>query len=225
MVARLLFPSVVEGKEEGTRREVGSPIMNRVFFSTFFFTMEEQNQKKNKEKKIKKSQKPLVVSNRKPFNIFEKKKTTKPAVRDPRFSDFSGSFNPNFFRNAYKFLYESREEEKQQVAKKLKSKNITEYEKSELKKKFNNYKNCDVLLKKKEEERKLKSELVKQEKNNILNKNKKPYYFSNRKIKKMVEEKMSNNKAIKKVTKKEKKVLQKERKKNMIPERRYVDGG
>ncbi|SBT70206.1 rRNA biogenesis protein RRP36, putative [Plasmodium malariae] len=180
---------------------------------------------KQKEKKIKKSQRPLVVSNRKPFNVIHKKHTPKPSVRDPRFSDFSGSFNPNFFRNAYKFLYESREEEKKLIEKKLKSKNLTEDEKSELKKKYNNYKSTDVLLKKKEEERKLKSLLIKQEKENILNKKKKPFYYSDRKIKKIVEEKMANNRSIQKVIRKERKILQKERKTNSIPERRYVENG
>ncbi|CAD49055.2 hypothetical protein PFAG_06020 [Plasmodium falciparum Santa Lucia] len=182
-----------------------------------------EGQHKEKNTKIKKSKKPLVVSNRKPFNVFEKKKSAKPLVRDPRFSDFSGSFNANFFRNAYKFLYDSREQEKKIIEKKLKSKNITQEEKDELKKKYNDYKSTDILLKKKEEERKLKAELVKQEKQNILTKNKKPYYYSDRKIKKIVQEKLSSNKSLKKVIKKEKKTLQKERKRNIIPTRRNMD--
>ncbi|CDO62192.1 conserved protein, unknown function [Plasmodium reichenowi] len=183
-----------------------------------------EGQHKEKNTKIKKSKKPLVVSNRKPFNVFEKKKkSAKPLVRDPRFSDFSGSFNANFFRKAYKFLYDSREQEKKIIEKKLKSKNITQEEKDELKKKYNDYKSTDILLKKKEEERKLKAELVKQEKQNILTKNKKPYYYSDRKIKKIVQEKLSSNKSLKKVIKKEKKTLQKERKRNIIPTRRNMD--
>ncbi|CRH03049.1 conserved protein, unknown function [Plasmodium relictum] len=185
--------------------------------------MEQDQSKIKKRIKIKKSQKPLVVSNRKPFNVSEKKKNSKPLVRDPRFSEFSGTFNPNFFKKAYKFLYDSREEEKKLIEKKLKSKNLKEEEKIELKKKYNNYKSADVLLNKKEEERKLKSQLIKEEKQNILTKNKKPFYYSDRKIKKMVEEKFLNNKSIKKVIKKEKRVLQKEKKKNMIPERRYFE--
>ncbi|EWC91126.1 hypothetical protein PFNF54_00090 [Plasmodium falciparum NF54] len=37
-----------------------------------------EGQHKEKNTKIKKSKKPLVVSNRKPFNVFEKKKSAKP---------------------------------------------------------------------------------------------------------------------------------------------------
>ncbi|CAD2084468.1 rRNA biogenesis protein RRP36, putative [Plasmodium vinckei brucechwatti] len=186
--------------------------------------MEEEPQKKNKKQKIKKSQKPMTVSNRKPFNVFDKNnKTAKPLVRDPRFSNLSGSFNPNFFRNAYKFLYDTREHEKEAIETKLKSKNLDPEEKNKLKNAYSNYKNTDAILKKKEEERKLKSQLVKQEKENILNKNKTPYYYSDRKIKKMIQEKGENKIGMKKIIKKEKKVLQKERRNNMIPERRYVD--
>ncbi|CDU16067.1 hypothetical protein YYC_02315 [Plasmodium yoelii 17X] len=186
--------------------------------------MEEESQKKNKKHKIKKSQKPITVSNRKPFNIFDKNnKTQKPLVRDPRFSNLSGSFNPNFFRNAYKFLYDTREHEKEEIEKKLKNKNLNQEEKNKLKNAYSNYKNTDAILKKKEDERKLKSQLVKQEKENILKKNKTPYYYSNRTIKKMVQEKGEEKIGVKKIIKKEKKILQKERKHNMIPQRRYVD--
>lgn len=88
---------------------------------------------------------------------------------------------------------------------------------------YSNYKNTDAILKKKEDERKLKSQLVKQEKENILKKNKTPYYYSDRTIKKMAQEKGDNKIDVKKIIKKEKKMLQKERKNNMIPQRRYVD--
>ncbi|KJP85347.1 hypothetical protein AK88_05008 [Plasmodium fragile] len=185
--------------------------------------MEESSpQSPKKEKKIKKGQRPMVVSNRKPFNIFEKKKTAKPIVRDPRFSNLSGTLNPSFFKKAYKFLYDKREEEKEIIEQKLKGKKLTHEERQELKNKLNTYKETERMLQRKEEERKLKQELVTEEKKNILHKNKQPFYYSQRKIRKMVNEQMANKGSIKKAVKKEKKVVQRERKRNMIPERRLV---
>ncbi|EUD64733.1 hypothetical protein C922_04877 [Plasmodium inui San Antonio 1] len=185
--------------------------------------MEEYSpQSPRKEKKIKKGQRPMVVSNRKPFNIFEKKKTAKPIVRDPRFSNLSGTLNPTFFKKAYKFLFDKRQEEKGIIEQKLKGKKLTQEERQELKKKLSTYKDTERMLQRKEEERKLKQELVTQEKENILRKNKQPFYYSQRRIRKMVNEQMANKGSIKKAVKKEKKVVQRERKRNMIPERRLV---
>lgn len=170
---------------------------------------------------------PLEVTSRAPVSIPTTPLLKKPKSRDPRFSDLSGTLNPDSFAKAYSFCDDLLTEEKKELTRALRSKRLQSSveEKDSLKRKLDQINAIEERRKRVTAERNLRSRLKKEEKQRVIETGKMPFVYSKGKVKRMLQEDKfeklkKENKLTKHLVRKRKKQASKEE--SIVPlQRRY----
>ena len=157
--------------------------------------MSSEVQKKSRSEKSK----PLEFSCRAPVPVPKpqrqgliKRQSDEPT--DPRFNrNIVGDYDATRFAKNYEFLNEYREVEKKDLMSKLKSKRISESEKSSIEKELTRMQSQDVARKRATMESEIRQELKKKELDAVAKTGKKVYYHPRSEIKRIMQERTESD--------------------------------
>ncbi|KAA6370640.1 MAG: putative ribosomal RNA processing protein 36 [Streblomastix strix] len=180
-------------------------------------------------KKLKKSQKPYVVSSKQPFNPLEMHKQVKlPRRNDPRFDPLCGKLNEDLFNKSYGFIDELKKKELEDLENE--EKETEDQEQRRFLRNEVNRRRQQIESKEKKDRVRVKVQKFRRKQRDLVRQGVKPYYLKRSDISKLevedrIEQLKDKGQPLKKSIAKRRKHLDSKQRVKMPRERRQINDG
>ncbi|XP_038589733.1 ribosomal RNA processing protein 36 homolog [Micropterus salmoides] len=160
------------------QNKVGTKVYNEVAYGS------SKSGESRKKKRLNKNR-PMEISAKRPVPFLRQVvPVRKPTLRDPRFDDLSGEYNPEIFEKTYKFIDEIKHREKQIIQKQLKKTKKNNQRKEKLQFLLKRMENQERAKKSREQQRERELQFKRQQRERA-NQGTGPFFLKNSEKKKL----------------------------------------